>query len=801
MARKTIPALPATIAPLASDDLIIIEKADGSGTAKISYEELIKAIAETMITASNSVSDDLHSVNAKELNPNISGSLQAQINALSTAFRYKGTKSTYAQVSSLSDMVVGDIWFVSEDNSEYAYNGSSWEKLGTTIDLTGYLTSVEIAGLSLSSESTTISTNDLKTALGLGTAAYAATATSVGNNINLPTGSAVKTFVEGKGYTTNTGTVTRITAGTGLAGGDVVTTGTIKANLKSETKSTLDSAAMGSTASRQYAVGVDKSGYLSVNVPWTDNNTTYSLATTSANGLMASGDKAKVNSMNVFYGTCSTAAATAAKVISLTNGTNFALSAGAIIGVKFTNTNTASNVTFNVDSKGAKSLYYNNAAYTGNSSSVCGTANRLHYYMYDGTYWVFLSNGILDSDTIPSAYCTTAAATAAKVASCSGYALLSKSYIQVIITAANTYAGAITLNINGRGAKPIYINGAASSSTNYTLPAGSYFVYYNGTNYYFRTDGKLEGVGLAGTPTAPTAAAGTNTTQIATTAFVTTAVANQCGVRTGISNSKYGYYKNDGTFVAFRSPTGTATAAQVLSGYSFSNASSDGLNGSMTNNNAVNATVARNSSYTIPAGYHNGSGKVTSAANSGTTTPSFTAPIYNKSSSVDLGAAGAYRYVDTINYMQAATDNALTKGFQKIFHSMNMFAAASSHPSISVRVTSKSIRARINVYCGMRVCDSSKLISVRLTVTNTTEGTKTKTLTQTSSNLTETISETFDMAVNTNSTITFEETAGDLGSGVAFNRTSTIIILYTPRYPGDVLTTNPDTNIPTATKL
>ena len=31
-----------------------------------------------------------------------------------------------------------------------------------------------------------------------------------------------------------------------------------------------------------------------------------------------------------------------------------------------------------------------------------------------------------------------------------------------------------TLNINGTGAKPIYINGNASSASNYTLPAGSY---------------------------------------------------------------------------------------------------------------------------------------------------------------------------------------------------------------------------------------------------------------------------------------------------------------------------------------
>ena len=94
---------------------------------------------------------------------------------------------------------------------------------------------------------------------------------------------------------------------------------------------------------------------------------------------------------------------------------------------------------------------------------------------------------------VPSAYCNTAAATAAKTATCSGYALLDKSYIQVILVNANSSQTALTLNVNGKGSKPIYINGSSSSTTNYTLPAGSYFVYYDGTNYYFRTDGKITG--------------------------------------------------------------------------------------------------------------------------------------------------------------------------------------------------------------------------------------------------------------------------------------------------------------------
>lgn len=44
-----------------------------------------------------------------------------------------------------------------------------------------------------------------------------------------------------------------------------------------------------------YAVELDSSGKAYVSVPWTDTNTTYNVATTSANGLMSSSDKSKLD--------------------------------------------------------------------------------------------------------------------------------------------------------------------------------------------------------------------------------------------------------------------------------------------------------------------------------------------------------------------------------------------------------------------------------------------------------------------------------------------------------------------------
>lgn len=115
------------------------------------------------------------------------------------------------------------------------------------------------------------------------------------------------------------------------------------------------------------------------------------------------GNSYSLKDARIAYCTCNTAAGTVAKVATPQSG-EFRLAVGTIIGVKFTYTNTASNPTINVDGTGAKHIWYNNAAYTGKDSNVTGYANRIIYYMYDGTYWVHLSNGIINSNTYDRTY-------------------------------------------------------------------------------------------------------------------------------------------------------------------------------------------------------------------------------------------------------------------------------------------------------------------------------------------------------------------------------------------------------------
>lgn len=91
------------------------------------------------------------------------------------------------------------------------------------------------------------------------------------------------------------------------------------------------------------------------------------------------------------FGTCGTAAGTAAKTVDITTGT-FALEAGARVTVKFTNANTAGTPTLNVNSKGAKNIFHKGSQITtgGNKALLAGTVD----FVYDGTQWHLIGNYI-----------------------------------------------------------------------------------------------------------------------------------------------------------------------------------------------------------------------------------------------------------------------------------------------------------------------------------------------------------------------------------------------------------------------
>lgn len=78
------------------------------------------------------------------------------------------------------------------------------------------------------------------------------------------------------------------------------------------------------------------------------------------------------------YTTCSTAAATAAKTASLSS---YALNTGGIVAVKFTNSVPA-NATLNINSKGAKAIYYKGAAITAGVIKAGDTVTMMYATQY-----------------------------------------------------------------------------------------------------------------------------------------------------------------------------------------------------------------------------------------------------------------------------------------------------------------------------------------------------------------------------------------------------------------------------------
>ena len=124
------------------------------------------------------------------------------------------------------------------------------------------------------------------------------------------------------------------------------------------------------------------------------------------------------NAGGVFYGTCSTAAGTVAKVVECADFTTDNLKAGAIIIVTFTATNSGAiaNLTMNVNGTGAKHIkYINNGTLTNLSSAGYLKANTEYPFYYDGANWVVWMNVNTTYSALSEADMHTGTATAGRL--------------------------------------------------------------------------------------------------------------------------------------------------------------------------------------------------------------------------------------------------------------------------------------------------------------------------------------------------------------------------------------------------
>lgn len=245
-----------------------------------------------------------------------------------------------------------------------------------------------------------------------------------------------------------------------------------------------------------------------------DNNTTYTNLT-----------------LGQGYGTCSTAASTVEKAVTMSG---YTLLAGGIVAVKFTNALCAS-ATMNIDTKGAKPIYIKGEAVTADNAAAV-SAGDLAYFMYDGTAYHFLgtdraatnpivnitrsgttftatrldgstftftqqdNNTTYTQEKLGQGYgtCSTAEATAAKVVSLTDYELVKNGVVAIKFTYG--LCASATLNINSKGAKPVFINGAAATATTCKeVQAGDIALFiYDGTQYHFLVSDRVSKSAIIG---------------------------------------------------------------------------------------------------------------------------------------------------------------------------------------------------------------------------------------------------------------------------------------------------------------
>lgn len=223
-------------------------------------------------------------------------------------------------------------------------------------------------------------------------------------------GTAVSLVTTGEKYTwnnktSNTGTVTQVTAGTGLsvgttAGGNITGTGTLN-HTNSVTAQTTQAI---------YPIKIDAQGHISAYgnavTPLTASST---LDATKLSGTVPTASLPSVvltshqtikqdgitGATITRFGTCGVGAGTAAKTVSVTAGT-FALAAGSKVTVKFTYANTANSPTLNVNSTGAKNIFHQGVQITSgeNKSLLAGVVD----FVYDGTQWHLIGNYLNTAD-------------------------------------------------------------------------------------------------------------------------------------------------------------------------------------------------------------------------------------------------------------------------------------------------------------------------------------------------------------------------------------------------------------------
>lgn len=292
------------------------------------------------------------------------------------------------------------------------------------------------------------------------------------------------------------------------------------------------------------------------------------------NGMSVDGSANRFN-----YGTCSTAAATAAKTVACTG---FTLATGSEITVKFTVTNTVANPTLNVNSTGAKAIYYNGAAI----SAGYLKANKTYTFRYNGTQYDLV--GDIDTNTTYSLSSFGITATAAELNKLDGVTATATelNYVDGVTSNIQTQlngklstsgtAAKATADANGQNIADTYIKALSVSGRTITYTkgdggTGTITTQDTNTTYSNMTGASSSAAGKAGLVPAPSAGSQakflrgdgtwqtpTNTTYANMTGATSSAAGKAGLVPAPAAGKQTSFLRGDGTWAV---PTNTDTKA------------------------------------------------------------------------------------------------------------------------------------------------------------------------------------------------------------------------------------------------
>ena len=100
----------------------------------------VTALTQDVSTLSGSVVSNYYT--SAKTDEQITNAVAGIKSDIASVFSFKGTKNTIADLPK-SGNTTGDVWHVlnggtGKTNAEYVWNGTKWEELGTTVDLSGY---------------------------------------------------------------------------------------------------------------------------------------------------------------------------------------------------------------------------------------------------------------------------------------------------------------------------------------------------------------------------------------------------------------------------------------------------------------------------------------------------------------------------------------------------------------------------------------------------------------------------------------------------------------------------------------